>query len=124
MGTSNGFTNNKSWRFVDKSYNFIDATNAQGEAFPEVYNINNLSTDMKTDFVAVKTGDVNGNVVTNLNDENLESRSSNSVLLSTNNVEFTAGQQIVVPINVAQTDNMSGMQFTVEFDSASLHSQV
>ena len=120
LGTSNGFTNNKSWRFVDKSYNFIDATNAQGEAFPEVYNINNLSTDMKTDFVAVKTGDVNGNVVTNLNDENLESRSSNSVLLSTNNVEFTAGQQIVVPINVAQTDNMSGMQFTVEFDSEKL----
>ena len=120
LGTTIDFTNNKSWRFVDKAYHFADITNAQGEAFPEVYNIENLNTDMKTDFVAVKIGDVNGNVTANSTDNNTESRTSNALALNTDNVGFSIGEKITIPVNIASANTISGVQFTVEFDSEML----
>ncbi len=117
LGTVSNFSNNKSWRFVDKGYNFVDANDAQGEAFPEVYNIDVLNTDMKTDFVAVKVGDVNGNAKANNFMNNTESRTATSLTLSTENGRFEAGQTVVIPVNVADMNTVSGMQFTMEFDS-------
>ncbi|MCB0517928.1 MAG: T9SS type A sorting domain-containing protein [Lewinellaceae bacterium] len=55
------FPNNTSWRFVDKSYVFPNPANPFAEAWPEVIQLNNVGSDMAgLDFVAVKTGDVNG----------------------------------------------------------------
>lgn len=120
LGSVNGFSNNNSWRFVDKGYQFIETNNAQGEAFPESYNIDVLNTDMTTDFVAVKIGDVNGNAVANNFTNNTEGRSASSLTLATENVTFTSGQTVVIPVNVADMNIVSGMQFTMEFDSEML----
>ncbi|MBL0101275.1 MAG: hypothetical protein IPP49_15625 [Saprospiraceae bacterium] len=49
LGTTTSFTNNKSWRFVDKSYSFHDVNFAQERPSQEVYNIDNLNTDMISD---------------------------------------------------------------------------
>lgn len=120
LGTNAVLTNNTSWRFVDKAYTFKDAANAQGEAFPEVYNIELLNTDMKTDFVAVKVGDVNGNAKANNANHTTESRSNNPVVITTDNSEFTTGNIVSVPVKVADVQNISGMQFTLEFDNSML----
>lgn len=103
LGTNSAFFNNKSWRFVDKAYRFADATSAQGEAFPEIYSINNLNVNMTTDFVAIKTGDVNGNARSNNINNNVESRTSNTFKLLTANQKIETGKEIVVPIKAGKS---------------------
>jgi Cohesin domain/Secretion system C-terminal sorting domain/Dockerin type I domain len=116
LGTTTSFSNNKSWRFVDKGYTFQDVTFAQGEAFPEVYNIENLNTDMTTEFIAVKIGDVNGNVKANNLSNTVESRSDKNLVLTTENISFVAGQSVVIPVKVENVSDLSGLQFTLNFD--------
>lgn len=116
LGTNSAFFNNKSWRFVDKAYRFADATSAQGEAFPEIYSINNLNVNMTTDFVAIKTGDVNGNARSNNINNNAESRTSNTFKLLTANQKIETGKEIIVPIKAGKADAVSGIQFTLAFD--------
>ncbi|MGB4838106.1 MAG: T9SS type A sorting domain-containing protein [Saprospiraceae bacterium] len=120
LGTTNTFANNKSWRFVDKAYRFADPTSAQGEAFPEIYFINKLTANMTTDFIAVKTGDVNGNVKANNVENNVETRSSNNLVLNTENQNFVSGQKVVIPVKVAKTSEINGLQFTIAFDNNAL----
>ncbi|MCZ2100658.1 MAG: T9SS type A sorting domain-containing protein [Chitinophagales bacterium] len=117
LGVNDNFTNNTSWRFIDKNYQFADKSNAQGEAFPEVYHIDRLNTDMKTDFIAVKTGDVSGDVQANRFTNITETRSNSQLILSTNNTSFDLGQTITVPVKVADVAKISGMQFTLGFDN-------
>jgi hypothetical protein len=102
---------------VDKGYTFQDVTFAQGEAFPEIYNIENLNTDMTTDFVAVKIGDVNGNVKANNLSNTVESRTNQNLVLTTDNTSFVAGERVVIPVKVEKGTDLSGLQFTLNFDS-------
>ena len=120
LGTVPGFENNKSWRFIDRNYQFQDPTYAQGEAFPEVYNIDALNTDMTTDFMAVKTGDVNGNAKANANALTTEHRSKDNIILTASEVSFTAGDDVIVPVSFENAQLLAGMQFTLSFDSKSL----
>ncbi len=54
------FPSNTSWRFVPKSYTFPNPSNPWQDIFPEVINLNNVTTDITNqDFVAIKVGDVN-----------------------------------------------------------------
>jgi len=117
LGITNSFPNNKSWRFIDKAYTFQDIQNAQTESFPEVYFIENMGTDMEANFMSVKVGDVNGNVVANANDNNTESRASSVMELTAENQILTAGQTINVPVVLAQDADVSGFQFTVNYDT-------
>jgi len=120
LGTINNFANNKSWRFVDKAYRFVDNASAQGEAFPEIYSIDKLNANMVTDFVAIKTGDINGNVQASNLDQNVEVRSSKSLVLSTTNQKFVQGQQVVIPIKVSDVTEFNGLQMTLAFDNSAL----
>ena len=117
LGIANNFTNNNSWRFVDKAYKFSDANNAQAESFPEVYSIASMSSNMQINFSSVKVGDVNGNVKANVNDNNTESRTAQQFALSAENKVFTAGQSVEVPVNVAEASGITGFQFTVNYDT-------
>ncbi|MBC7884052.1 MAG: T9SS type A sorting domain-containing protein [Saprospiraceae bacterium] len=116
LGTTNSFVNNNSWRFVDRSYQFQDPLYAHGESFPEVYRIDLLNADMITDFIAIKVGDVNGNVKANNINYLLENRSTDRLVLTTDNVNFEAGQKIVVPVKTDHLADISGMQFTLKFN--------
>lgn len=116
LGTKDGFNDNTSWRFVDKSYHFFNADDALGEAFPEIYNIDVLNTNIKTDFVAVKTGDVDGDAITNSLNGNVDTRTNANVVLTTENVHFEGGQMVNVPVKVSDLTKFSGIQFTFEFN--------
>ena len=120
LGTINNFANNKSWRFVEKAYRFADNASAQGEAFPEIYSIDKLNANMVTDFVAIKTGDINGNVKANNYDQNVEVRSSKSLALFTTNQKFVQGQQVVIPVKVSDLAEFNGLQMTMAFDNSTL----
>jgi hypothetical protein len=117
LGVVDKFSNNNSWRFVDKAYGFRDAANAYAESFPEVYNISNMSSDMQVNFTSVKVGDVNGNVVANSNSVNTESRSAQKLTLAVDNKSFNAGQTIEIPVTIEKATEITGFQFTVGFDT-------
>ncbi len=117
LGTTTQFSNNKSWRFVDKSYTFQDPQNAQGEAFPEVFHIDLLNADMTTDFTAIKVGDVNQSARVSEAGASTDIRSAERLVLTTPNKQFESGKEVVVPVTLEMAASLSGFQFTVAFDN-------
>ncbi|MBK8723239.1 MAG: T9SS type A sorting domain-containing protein [Saprospiraceae bacterium] len=59
------FSQNTSWRFVDKNFVFPTPTNPFASAFPEKKSISALSSDEQANFIGVKVGDVNGSAIPN-----------------------------------------------------------
>ncbi|MAT53016.1 MAG: hypothetical protein CMN32_00945 [Saprospirales bacterium] len=117
------FSNNTSWRFVDKDYVFPDPENPFAEEFPEFFNINNLASDVNNvDFVAVKVGDVNMSAVThNLNGDDTESRTFGQELsFVVDNRELAAGETVEVPFMAKDFVNMQGFQLALQFDTDAL----
>ncbi len=54
------FLDNSSWRFIDEAHQFVDPSYPWAPTLSETYQIPFLTHDMVTDFIAIKTGDVNG----------------------------------------------------------------
>ncbi len=116
LGVSDKFTNNDSWRFIDANYTFADKQNPLAENFSESYTIAGLDTDMNIDFVGVKVGDVNGSV--DAASILAQSRSRFDMIVA--DQSFSAGDIVQVPVRVKSGIDMIGVQFTVEFDAATL----
>ncbi len=115
------FPNNTSWKFVDKNYIFPNASNPWEEVFPEVINYNNLSNSMtNSDFIAVKIGDVNGSAEANLAANGNDDRSTfESLVLDVEDRMLSVGEEVKVEFGIKETD-LSGYQFTLNFDLAKL----
>ncbi|MBK8922821.1 MAG: hypothetical protein IPM81_15150 [Saprospirales bacterium] len=66
LGVYTDLPDNSSWRFLDKAYSFPNPYNPFQDIFPETKGIADIQSDkMEEDFIAIKTGDVNGNVIAN-----------------------------------------------------------
>jgi hypothetical protein len=114
------FTNNTSWRFVNKSYVFPTPANPFSQQFPEVVNINDISASvLNADFVAVKVGDVNGSAATNFTGGSNEDRTSGTFIMSTDDRFVQKGEVVTVEFSAADLDVM-GYQFTLNFDKNAL----
>ena len=103
---------NKSWRFVDKSFQFADATNPW--PFSESINMASMSGNaMDKDFVAIKVGDVNNTVQANANQ--VLPRSGNGVVnFVADNRTVTAGEMVDVAIRSTDFAGIEGYQFTMD----------
>jgi len=113
LGIRDEFVNNESWRFVDATYEFADATNPLAETFSESYTISDLASDMTVDFVGVKVGDVNGSA--DAASTLAQSRSKFNVSVADQN--FNSGDIIQVPLKVSSAIELLGFQFTTSFSS-------
>jgi hypothetical protein len=112
LGLQSEFSNNTSWRFVDANFTFKDKANPWPFNDKLVYE--NLGTNMsKSDFVAIKTGDVNGTISANLS-EQTSTRTKESAHIYTQDVLLTSGQSAAIPIFAGKTEKLSGMQWTME----------
>lgn len=113
LGIKDEFKNNKSWRFVDASYNFPDPE--YPFPFKEIHEVDNLTQSVGgKDFIAVKIGDVNGTVQTKAKgDDQTESRST--ILMTQNSVTGVAGDIAEVKVNMEAIE-IAGTQFTLAFD--------
>ncbi len=60
LDITDSFTNNTSWRFVNKEQTFINPANPWSTGIEESYGIGSLDGNMIIDFVGIKTADVNG----------------------------------------------------------------
>ncbi|MBI5914970.1 MAG: HYR domain-containing protein [Bacteroidetes bacterium] len=115
------FTNNTSWRFVDKDFVFANPVNPFTPPFPEYFNINNLAADQSgVDFVAVKVGDVNGSAVTNFNGT-ADNRSFDGELnFVVDEQSLEPGQTYRVAFKASNFVNLTGYQFALRFDPGAL----
>ena len=104
--------NNTSWRFVPKSHTFNNINNPWG--FPEKIDIVNLTKDeLNRDFVGIKVGDVNGNVVPHSllggeardNGSSLKFRAEDRLL--------KAGEEAVIEFTADNFRNIEGYQFSL-----------
>ncbi len=118
LGISTDFAENTSWRMVDAAYQFADETNPFGAYFPEQYVVRDLTSDMDIDFIGVKIGDVNGDVIANLNDVVLDTRRADAVKISAN--EVLINENALVDVDFSIEESVDGFQFTLGYDTDKL----
>ena len=112
------FANNTSWRFVEAGYVFPNPANPWLEDFPEVYNENNLTSNiLSADFVAVKIGDVNGSAEANLLGGVSPNTFEGVFALNVAEQTLAAGSRTVVPVTAAELATIAGYQATLELAS-------
>ncbi len=118
LGITNGFTANKSWKFISANQKFANPNH------PWPYMENNVITKLSNDildnnFIAVKIGDVSGNAKTN-NLQNTEGRSVKSINVVLNNVSFETNEFLRVPVTLTFDNKIYGMQAEFNYDPAQL----
>ncbi len=118
LGVQSSFTNNNSWRFIDASYVFPNPLNPWLEPFPEYIEINRMSTaENYGNFLAIKTGDVNGSVIADR--LGAENRSNAALNLKITPQELIPGMTIRVPV-IADLFSVEALQFALQFDTKAL----
>ncbi len=121
LGIDQNFQSNTSWRFVDMDFVFPIPTNPFASAFPEQIDFNNIAaSELATDFVGVKIGDVNGTAIPN-NLLGASLRTTNGALnFNLKDQTTTAGESIIVDFKSSDFKNILGYQFTIDFDVTQL----
>lgn len=116
---STEFASNTSWRFIPTGYQFPAATNPWLNEFPELTNYNDLVGVVNADFIAVKTGDVNGSATANLlsSDDRTLNGQFNFQL---ENIDMIAGTIYKTPFSNAGINSIDGFQLTLALNHAEL----
>jgi hypothetical protein len=111
LGINTKFTNNTSWRFIDEQHVFEDETDPWSSPFAESYDIEGLTEDMWVDFIAVKVGDINGNVDANLQAGIIsETRSAQSLIMALPNTNVEEGKVYEIEVLASDAINVRGLQ--------------
>ncbi len=113
------FSNNTSWRFVDKNFVFPNASNPFATSFPEVISFNDLDQDvLEANFTAIKVGDVNDSAIAN-NILGVEGRTTaGNLVFNATDAQLKAGDTYTVEFTAQ--DAVLGYQFTMNFDQKAL----
>ncbi|GLR15697.1 hypothetical protein GCM10007940_03120 [Portibacter lacus] len=115
LNITNKFPNNKSWRFVDEDYQFVDAQNPFNELFPESYMIYDMAGPVYKNFVGIKVGDVNGSVQLG-GKGNVVTRST-PIALSLDDEILSAKDVVMVPVTVNRQISLAGYQLSFALES-------
>jgi Cohesin domain/Dockerin type I domain len=119
-----GFTNNTSWRFVEAGFSFPQPNNPFATAFPEYTFINGLVPIESHNYIGVKVGDVNNTAVANSFTGAAEAKNAVADLtFVTKDAKLNAGDTYEMVIRATDFNNVSGFQFTLNFDAAQLELQ-
>ena len=111
--------NNDSWRFVDASYVFPNASNPFSADFPEAADFDNMSNSVQANFVAVKIGDVNGTSSPN-SLIGTETRSADGTLaFNVEDKKVVKGEEFTIDFRANDFD-VAGYQFALGFDNVEL----
>lgn len=121
---SSKFPNNKSWRFIPKSYTFATPTNPWATAFPESTDVNlsAAANQMNNDFIGIKIGDLNGNAITGLKNPvaSTHADEAKSISILVNNNKFEKDDLVKIPFTVNSRGEVTACQFTLDFDTKKL----
>jgi hypothetical protein len=112
---------NKSWRFIEKSYVFPTLSNPFSPAFPEEYKVLNSSQDISNaNFIGVKIGDLNGSADASFSAGAGDRTDDRILWLQANERTLAAGEEITVPVALNNTIDLLAIQFTLEFETENL----
>ncbi|HPI08959.1 MAG TPA: HYR domain-containing protein [Saprospiraceae bacterium] len=119
LGIYDELPTNTSWRFVDADFTFPFADNPFFSPFPERISLVNLQSDLlDADFVAIKTGDVNGTVIAGILPAAAEERSGETLVFNVNGADFSkpiaAGQERTLYFEADR--HTAGYQFTLDLN--------
>lgn len=116
LGVYTDFPDNESWRFVPKSFDFVDPFNPW--PFDETVVMNIDSGDvMYEDFVAVKIGDLNASVVANATQVVIRG-SAGQFTMEVDDLDLNPGQEHVIPVRAGEEMEINGLQFTLSGELA------
>ncbi len=119
LNNKDTFPNVNSWVFVDSTFIFPMPTEPWATGWDDEITYPVISGNKpNTTFIAVKMGDVNGDVdVTKLTDPNSgETRGSDDLILTIQDQDLTAGAQIAVPVSSENFRQILAYQFAWGFD--------
>ncbi len=110
------FPNNRSWRFVPKSYVFPTGIDPILITFPESLVYTNVTdTIFNANFVAIKTGDINANAVNTATVMSIEPRGQKIFVMETEDAVLEAGKTYEIVVKTPKFDPES-FQFTLNYD--------
>ena len=114
------FPNNRSWRFVPKNYTFPGGIDPILVTFPNFLTYNNVTdTVFNADFIALKTGDINGTATNTPLTNSIEPRSQKAFVLEAQDVLLETGKTYEIPIKTPKLEP-EAFQFTLNYDIHSL----
>jgi len=116
LGEYNTFKNNHSWKFVPKNHEFENANIPYN--YDPAINLGILTEDRNIGFTGVKIGDINNSAITSGNQ--LENRNSEEIDLIAEDIHFTKGQEIELPVFLANDKEIIGTQFTIKYNTSNL----
>lgn len=119
LGVNEKFESNKSWRFIPKDFTFENLLNPIDGTIKESITFTNIENDLTADFIAVKIGDVSGDVYVNKLDH-LNKRNAENIDLIIDNKSFNSGESIEIPVYSSDFNDVLGLQGTFKFDSEKL----
>ena len=121
LGINTQFTNNTSWRFIDEKHVFANENDPWETTFAESYDISTLTADMWIDFIAVKIGDINGNVDANLQAGIIsETRSAQSLIMTLPDTEVEEDQVYEIEVLTSDAINLRGLQVAFSLNGLEL----
>jgi len=120
LGITAELPNVPSWRFVDANYAFPNPMNPWQEGFPQVISLNSLSADMvNEDFIAIKTGDINGSAQYNFQQAAPRNARTPFVLQAAGKT-LEPGDICHLTLKAPGIEGLEGLQGTLQFDADAL----
>ena len=116
----NNFTNNTSWRFVDKSFVFPNPSNPFASQFPEAHSVTAANMNDAINFVGVKIGDVNATASANTLLGTEEHNAVGTLNFNVADKSLQAGENVTVDFRAKDLRSAQGFQFTLNFDANAL----
>jgi len=114
LGVYDELPNTEAWRFIDAGQAL---TIANPWGFSDTIVLNNVTADLLSEnFVAIKTGDLNGSVMANATSVNTENRSSTTLLLEVKDREVKAGERVAIDVMSSNYNDIIGYQFTLNVE--------
>ena len=108
------FTNQANWQFIPADHVFADPLDPFGTPPPNAYDWPSLAVDVTdADFVAIKTGDLNGSINTPNLDQPVAADRNGPLALSVVDRVFAAGEEFTVEVPAA---DVLALQATLTID--------
>jgi len=115
------FSNNTSWRFVDREYTFQNPLAPWVENYPQSITVDlEEENKMEEDFIAVKIGDLDGSAISNLAGSLEERNFPETLTFTLDDLELKKGNEYAVDFRASDFTDITGYQFTLDFDNIAL----
>ncbi len=123
LGKMTQFPNNKSWRFINKDYQF-QTSNPLAEVIEESYTVSALNTDnVYMDFIGVKIGDINGDAASSYSAATSRNFGT-SFYIHTPELKVERGKTYTIPFYAPELEKIAGFQATFKFHDLILTNKI